>query len=208
MLSITWFDHASFLLQGERTIYIDPWEIPGGPVADLVLVSHEHYDHCSPEDVARISNEETVIVTSRDCLDRFPGRKVFALRPGEEKTVQGIRLEAVAAYNPQKKFHPRANDWLGFVITLEGQRIYYVGDSDATPEMKRVKADTVLVPVGGTYTMTAEEAAAAVNEMKPALAIPYHWGKIVGGPDDAQRFASLCKVPVKILEKQAPRPKR
>lgn len=200
---ITWFDHASFLLEGERRVYIDPWEITGGLPADLVLVSHDHYDHCSPDDVARIAGAGTVIVTTADCAGKFPQRKVEILAPGQRREILGVTVEGVAAYNPDKKFHPRANGWLGFVVTLRGKRIYFVGDSDVTPEMKKVKADIILVPVGGTYTMDAAQAAAAIDEMKPALAIPYHWGKIVGSSDDAQRFASLCRSVVKILPKTA-----
>ena len=198
---ITWFDHASFMIEGERRVYIDPWEIPDGATADLILISHDHFDHCSPPDVAKIATKDTVIVTTPDCTVRFPDRRVVTVLPDEKRKVQGIEIETVEAYNLNKDFHNRSSRWVGFVFTLDGQRIYYVGDSDATPQMKAVKADIVLVPVGGTYTMDAREAAAAINKMMPAIAIPYHWGKIVGSEEDAELFKELCKTRVEILPK-------
>ncbi len=199
--AITWFDHASFLLRGERTVYIDPWEIPGGPVADLVLVSHSHYDHLSLPDIQKVAGPETVVLASPDCAAKLPGLRVLPLAPGEVATVAGLRVEGVAAYNLNKKFHPRAQNWLGFVLTFGGERIYYAGDTDATPELMQVQADGVLAPVGGTYTMDAAEAAAAVDQIRPKWAVPYHWGKIVGGRDDAELFAALCHCPVTRLPK-------
>ena len=203
---ITWFDHASFMLQGERRVYIDPWELPeGAPPADIVLVSHPHYDHCSPADLARVAGLDTVVVTTADAAPQLEGYQQVILAPGAEATVKGVRIEGVAAYNLNKPFHPEDKRWLGFVVTLGGRRIYYAGDTDATEEMAGVRADVALVPVGGKYTMEAEQAAAAVDEIRPAVAVPYHWGKIVGSKDSALLFETLCRVRVAVLGKASRR---
>ena len=122
------------------------------------------------------------------------------MKPGESTTANGVKIEAVPAYNINKQFHPKSNNWVGYIFTLDGQRIYQAGDTDAIPEMKNVKADVVLMPVGGTYTMTAQEAAEATNAINPKLAIPMHWGKIVGSANDAETFKKLVKCEVQILK--------
>ncbi len=199
---ITWYDHATFRIDGEKVVYIDPWEFDGGPKADIVLVSHDHFDHCSREDVDKVAGPDTVVVTTADCAPKFSDAyEVVVLKPGASTKVEGVPIEGVPAYNPAKKFHPRSNDWLGFVITMNGKRYYYVGDSDVTPEMKAVKADVIMVPVGGTYTMDAQEAAEAVSQMDVQVAVPYHWGKIVGSLDDANTFQERCDKEVVILPK-------
>jgi L-ascorbate metabolism protein UlaG (beta-lactamase superfamily) len=194
---ISWLGHSSIKIKTDKVIYIDPWKIRDSEKADLILVSHAHSDHLSPADIRKIQKADTVILTTADCMDRLSG-DVRALKPGDRATVHGITVEAVPSYNTDKAFHPRANGWIGFIITLEGKRIYYPGDSDFTPEMKNIKADIMIMPVGGTYTMTAEEAARAVNLVKPEAAIPIHWGDIVGSSKDARRFKELCQVPVEI----------
>ncbi len=192
---IVWLGHSSVLIRSDKIVYIDPWKVRTKDKADLILISHSHYDHLSPADVERIRKDDTVIVTTADAAPRLPG-DVRILKPGESLTVHGIPVEAIPAYNTNKAFHPRKNGWIGFVITLEGKRIYYAGDTDRTPEMEAVRADVVIVPVGGTYTMTAAEAAGAVNIIKPEAAIPIHWGDIVGSAADAKTFQELCNVPV------------
>ncbi len=201
--SIYWLGHSSVKIRGKKIVYIDPWKIKGEEKADLILISHSHYDHLSLEDVKKIRKAETVILTTPDSAAKLSG-DVRALRPGDAVDVDGIKVEAVPAYNtvrmrsPGVPFHPRREGWLGFMITLGGKRIYYAGDSDFVPEMKAVKADIVIVPVGGTYTMNAEEAAELVNLIQPEAAIPIHWGDIVGSVEDAARFKALCRVPVEI----------
>jgi L-ascorbate metabolism protein UlaG (beta-lactamase superfamily) len=196
---IFWLGHSSILIRSEKTVYIDPWNVRTKDQADLILISHSHGDHLSPEDVKRIRKDDTVIITAADAAPRLSG-DVRILKPGENLTVHGIPVEAVPAYNTDKAFHPRRNGWIGFIITVEGKRVYYAGDTDAVPEMETVRADVVIFPVGGTYTMTAAEAARAVNIIKPEAAIPIHWGKIVGSVADARTFQELCKVPVIIKE--------
>ncbi len=196
---IKWLGHATFQIKDDKVIYIDPWKLKGTEEqADIILITHDHYDHCEPEDVAKIQGEKTVIVTTADCAQKLSG-DVRIITPGQRMTVQGVEVEAVPAYNLNKDFHPQANGWVGFIITLSGQRIYHSGDSDHTPEMDQVQADIVLLPVGGTYTMTAEEAARAANDIGPSYAVPMHYGTIVGSEKDARKFQELCQVPVRIL---------
>jgi L-ascorbate metabolism protein UlaG (beta-lactamase superfamily) len=201
--NIFWLGHSSVKISGKKIVYIDPWKIKGEEKADLILISHSHYDHLSLEDVKKIRKAETVILTTPDSAAKLSG-DVRALRHGDAVAVDGIKVEAVPAYNtvrmrsPGVPFHPRREGGLGFIITLGGKRIYYAGDSDFVPEMKAVKADIVIVPVGGTYTMNAEEAAELVNLIQPEAAIPIHWGDIVGSGEDAARFKDLCRVPVEI----------
>ena len=194
---ISWLGHSSVKIGGDKIIYIDPWKLKDGEKADIILVSHSHGDHLSPEDIKKISKEDTVIITTPDCVSQLSG-DVRAVKPGDEVIVSGITIEAVASYNKDKAFHPKANNWIGFVVTVGGKRIYYCGDTDLIPEMENIKADIVIAPVGGTYTMTAEEAAEAVNLMKPEVAIPIHYDDIVGSIEDAKKFKELCEVPVEI----------
>ena len=198
---IVWFGHASIRLEGEKIVYIDPWQLPRGqPPADLILVTHSHYDHCSSEDVAALRKKETVIIAPPDCVGKLPpGFRKIA--PGRTETVGSVIVTAVPAYNRDKPFHPRGQGWVGYIVEMGGERIYQAGDTDYIPEMDELKADVALVPVGGTYTMTAEEAAEAINQMKPKLAIPIHYGEVAGSRDDAERFKKLCRVPVEILKK-------
>jgi len=166
-------------------------------MAGLILVSHCHFDHLSPEDVKKVSGPDTVILAPADCLGDLPAG-ARAIKPGDRVELGAIIVEAVPSYNTNKAFHPRTNGWVGFVITVEGRRIYYPGDTDVIPEMEGIKADIVVIPVGGTYTMTAAEAADAVNLMKPVVAVPIHWGDIVGTRADAEKFKEYSSVAVEI----------
>ncbi|MCD6408566.1 MBL fold metallo-hydrolase [bacterium] len=199
--NIKWLGHASLLIEKEgKVIYVDPWKIKEEKKADLILITHPHYDHCSNEDVKKILKEETVIVAPSDALKEVDGKNKKAIRPGEGIDFEWVKIEGVAAYNLNKSFHPKANNWVGFIIRFPESSIYIAGDTDFVPEMKQVKANIVILPVGGTYTMDAEEAARAVNTIKPEIAIPIHYGDIVGSQKDAEKFASLVKeAEVKIL---------
>jgi len=196
-----WLGHASFRLDGPPTIYFDPWKLKGRhPQADVILVSHEHHDHCSPKDVKQISGPGTVIVASRGAAKKLRGN-VRALRPGERTTVGEVEIEAVPAYNVEKRFHPRQAEHVGFIVTLRRERLYFAGDTDRTPEMANVRCDVALLPVGGTYTMDAEEAAQAAADIGPKVAVPMHYGAgVVGTRADAERFRSLYHGEVVILE--------
>lgn len=202
--NIKWLGHDTFRIEGDgKVIYTDPFKIKAGEKADIILITHEHYDHCSPEDVAKIQGPNTVIVTTADCAGKLKGY-IKTVSPGDKLTVEGIHIKAVPAYNTNKKFHPRAINWVGYVFTVMGHRIYIAGDTDRIPEMKDIKCDIALLPVSGTYVMTAEEAAeAAAMDIKPGMAVPMHYGSIVGSVEDAKRFVDLLKgkVPAVMLPK-------
>ncbi len=198
--NVHWLGHASFRLTGDKVIYIDPWQLKADrpPVADIILITHGHYDHCSPEDVAKIRGPRTTVLATAACASQLPG-PVQVVKPGEKLTVQGVSIETVPAYNINKSYHPKADNNVGYIVTLNGERIYHAGDTDHIPEMDSIQADVALLPVGGKYTMDAAEAAKAANAMRPGMAVPIHWGTIVGDRGDADRFKELAKVPVEIL---------
>jgi L-ascorbate metabolism protein UlaG (beta-lactamase superfamily) len=186
--NIHWIGHASFRIEdGATQIYIDPWKLrAGSPKASVVLITHGHSDHYSPDDIALVEQPGTVFVAPADVAAKLKGRNMMAASPGHTYQAGGVAVEAVPAYNRTKAFHPRSNNWLGYIVTLStGVRIYHSGDSDAIPEMGALKVDVALMPCGGTYTMTAAEMAAAANGFKPKVLIPMHWGDIVGSKADA-----------------------
>ena len=200
-VEIQWFGHASFRISdGRSVLYIDPWKLSGEPHdADVIFVSHSHYDHCSPADVKKASKEGTVIVAPADTIQKLGATN--AITPGESVSVQDITLEAVAAYNIGNAFHPRGHNWCGAVFTIGGKRIYYSGDTDLVPEMSDLKdVDLALLPVGGTYTLDSAGAARACKAIGCTAAIPYHWGDIVGGEADAQAFAAAAPCKVHVLQ--------
>lgn len=197
-ITIEWLGHDAMRLKGDRVIYIDPFQLRGGEAADIVLITHEHYDHCSPEDVAKIKKKDTIVVGTADVTAKFKG-ETRTVKPGDSITVHGVTIEIVPAYNTNKKFHPRASGWVGYIVSMNKKRIYHAGDSDHIPEMESLKdIDVAFVPVSGTYVMTAEEAAEAVNKMRPKIAVPMHYGSIVGSKADAERFKKLVKAPTKV----------
>ena len=199
---IHWLGHDGFRIDSEKTIYFDPYQIGPGPQADLILISHDHFDHCSPEDVAKIQGPETTIVTEKDSAGKLTG-DVRVLKPGETLNLDGVKIQGVPSYNTDKDFHPRKNGWLGFVVEVAGIRIYHAGDTDFIPEMKDLRVDIALLPVSGTYVMTADQAVKAALAIKPELAIPMHYGAIVGSNQDALAFKNALKgkVDVLVLEK-------
>lgn len=187
---IHWYGHDSFRIEdGGKQLYIDPWEMPAGlPKADVIFVTHDHYDHYSQPDVEALSRPGTRVVAPPDTAAKV-GDAAVAVRPGESIDVEGLKVTAVPAYNVGKKFHPKHSGWVGYVITLsDGTRVYHAGDADHVPEMDSLEVDVALLPVSGTYVMTAEEAIAAANAMKPEVAIPMHYGTIVGDARDAEKF--------------------
>lgn len=204
MKNIHWLGHDTFKIVGEKTIYTDPFKIAKSDRADIILITHEHFDHCSPEDVKKIQGTDTVIVTTEDCAAKLSGN-IKIVSPGDKITVYGIEIEAVPAYNTNKPFHPKSKGWVGYVFKVDGNRIYIAGDTDRIPEMKNLKnINVALLPVSGTYVMTADEAVEAALDIKPDLAIPMHYGSIVGSLKDAEHFAKRLKgkIEVQILEKE------
>ena len=196
-----WLGHDGFkIIAGGKTIYTDPYKLGKAQHdkndADVIFISHNHFDHLSMDDLKHVVAKKTTIVAAKECVEQLKAvgtAEVKGVAPGEKLTVQGVPVEAVAAYNTNKHFHPKADGKVGFVISAGNMRIYHTGDTDDIPEMATVQPDVVLVPVSGTYVMTAEEAARAVNEkIKPKkLAIPMHYGSIVGSEQDANKFKQL-----------------
>ncbi len=203
-VEITWLGHDSFRISaGDKRIYIDPWKLANDDDATLILVTHEHFDHCSPEDVEKVSGQNTTIITTEDTAAKLEGN-IKTVSPGDVVEVEGIRIEAVPAYNTDKKFHPEGNKWVGFIVQIGDTRIYHAGDTDTIKEMSSFKDITIaLLPVSGTYVMTAEEAAEAAKLIEPEILVPMHFGDIVGSKADAERFKELCEgMRVEILKKE------
>jgi L-ascorbate metabolism protein UlaG (beta-lactamase superfamily) len=211
-IKVHWLGHDGFVLQGSRTLILDPFKAKGMYKAEVLLISHEHSDHLSPDDIKRFSDANTTIVAPKVCepaLGQFAQEKVF-VEPGSRVEVKGVKIEAVPAYNlnkyrsPGVVFHPRADGKVGYVVTLDGVRFYHAGDSDATPEMKALDVDVAFLPVSGTYVMTAEEAAEAARAMKVKVAVPMHFASIVGSRADAERFKKLVggEKSVEILQQE------
>lgn len=206
-LEINLVGHSAIVMKGEKIIYIDPFEINDvseSNKADILLISHPHYDHCSITDIEKIIKPETVIITVADCqskISRFSDKikDIKLVEPGSKLDVEGIKIEVVPAYNIDKPNHPKANKWVGFVVTSDNQRIYYAGDTDLIPEMNVIECEVALLPVGGTYTMDWEEAASATKILIPDIAIPIHYGKIVGSVEDAEKFKKACECDIEIL---------
>jgi len=211
-VEISWLGHAAFLLKHSgKLIYIDPYKIRSKGSADIILVTHEHFDHLSPDDLRKIVKHDTDIVAPRSCEGKLKGLGagiIKLIKPGDKVTVRDVEVEAIPAYNltkfraPGIPYHPREAGGVGYILNLDGVRIYHAGDTDFIPEMRELKVDVALIPVSGTYVMTAEEAAEAVNTFKPKLAIPMHYGSIVGSRRDAERFKELAEVEVVILERE------
>ena len=205
--------HAGFCFQGEKIVYFDPFRITSERKdADVVFISHEHFDHCDPPSLKNVICEKTTIVCPPDCVSRLRGlqfKEVFPVEPGQLRTIVGIPVQTVPAYNvnkfraPGQPFHPHENGWVGYIVTLQGKRVYHTGDTDIIPEFKSIQnIDLALVPVSGTYVMTPEEAATAVQMFKPKIAVPMHYDEIVGTVADAEKFKRLLegKVNVQILQ--------
>ena len=201
---IEWLGHDTFRLIGEKTVYIDPVKISNARHdADVVLITHDHFDHYVPEDLAKVRNDNTLVVAPEMFRGKLEGNVVYT-SAGESLNCHQVPVEVVKAYNlhpDRQNFHPAHYGGVGYIVTLNGKRIYHTGDTDAIPEMRDIKADIMLVPVSGTYVCTADEAVQAVEMVKPKLAIPMHWDDIVGSWEDANKFKEQVSVPVEILGK-------
>ena len=207
-VDIKWLGHASFLIKIKgKNVFIDPFKVRVNERADYVLITHSHYDHCSVEDLRRVLKENTTIVCPADCSSKItrlnmPKITIKIVEPFNKLDLNDFILETIPAYNIDKNFHERINNWVGYVIRVGKISIYHSGDTDLIPEMSKLKDITVaLLPVGGTYTMNADEAAKAVSIIKPSVAVPMHYGTIVGTIKDAVRFKELVGDKAVILNK-------
>lgn len=202
--NITVFKQNSIRISSSGgVIYVDPFQMDEAPHdAAFIMITHGHYDHFSPESIKMVANGETVLIAPEKMLSKaqevsgFVG-EIVTVRPGERRSVSGLEFETVPAYNVSKPFHPKSAEWVGYVLVIDGKRIYIAGDTDATEEAGAVRCDIALVPVGGTYTMDAKAAAELVNTIRPEVAIPVHYGGIVGSARDGEKFAKKVKAPVK-----------
>ncbi len=198
---IHWLGHAGFWITGRRVIFIDPYQVSFPPdVGDVVLITNDHPDHCSPDDVKWLRKGETIIVVPQSCSDAFKG-DIRVVKPGDVLKIKGMTIEVVPAYSTKEPPQSEVVKGVGYIITtVEGMRIYHAGDTSFIPEIENVKADMALLPVSGGHTMDAAEAAQAANKIKPGVAIPMHWGTVCGTRQDAERFRELCQVEVRILK--------
>lgn len=201
-MRITFLGHAAFMLENDVRIYIDPYHLRGQlPEADIILITHPHFDHCSSEDVVKIATERTKIFAPPDCK---PGFATTSVEPNAEYRWNTVVIRTVPAYNVGKNFHPAQNKWVGYVVEIGGVRVYHAGDTDLIEEMKNIQTDIALLPVGGTYTMDVAEALRAAEWINPKLAIPMHYGDVVGSANDAINFCARCPVQCKVLEPYQP----
>ena len=195
--------HSSIRIKKEKTIYIDPFKIDRNyNDADIIFITHDHYDHYSEEDIDKVINENTVIVIPEELLTKVLKKginknAIITVKPNQKYMVQGIKFETVPAYNTNKTFHPKENGWVGYVIEINEIKYYIAGDTDITEENKKVKYDVAFVPVGGTYTMDFKEAAQLVNQIQPKVAVPIHYGSVVGTKQDAEEYIKLLHTNVK-----------
>jgi len=213
-IEIKWLGHAGFLIKNSQVIYLDPYNIPeNSEKADLILITHSHYDHCSVDDLNKIVQEGTKIVCPADCqskITRFDiPVKMELVEPGQNLDFGIVKISTLPAYNVDKPFHSKEGGNVGFLIKINGIAIYHAGDTDKIPEMQKLTGHQeedfiALLPIGGRFTMSPEEAADAASLIKPSVAVPMHYGSIVGTQEDAQEFADLCKeqgIKAEILEK-------
>jgi L-ascorbate metabolism protein UlaG (beta-lactamase superfamily) len=204
-VELKWLGNSGFLIKNSKIIYIDPYNISeNSEKADLILITHNHYDHCSFADLQKIVKEKTKIIIPVDCQSKitrfdFPIEMIIT-EPNKEIIFPEVRIDTLPAYNIDKSFHPKEEGWLGYLIKMENVLIYHAGDTDKIPEMQKLtghigseKKFIALLPIGGRFTMTAEEAAEAAEIIKPSLAIPMHYGSVVGNEKDAEEFLELCK---------------
>jgi L-ascorbate metabolism protein UlaG (beta-lactamase superfamily) len=203
----TWFKQSAYRWEGDGLVlYIDPWEAEGPP-ADLILITHAHADHYQPDEIERLRRDGTKLVAPRDIARELRG-DVTAVAPGDAVQVAGVSIQAVPAYNIAEERldkHPKANNWVGYILTLGGRAYYHAGDTDHVPELDSVKADVTFLPIGGTFTMEADEAGGLARTIGPQVAVPMHYGFVVGSQHDAERFAEAAKpVAVRTLKPLRP----
>ena len=195
--------HSTIRIDKEKVIYIDPYKIDKNyNDADIIFITHDHYDHYSEEDIDRVADENTMFVAPKDLYGKLVQKGInqnliIAVEPNKEYSVKEIKFETVPAYNVNKKFHPKENGWVGYIIEIDGIKYYVAGDTDITEENSTVKCDVAFVPVGGTYTMNFKEAAELVNKIQPQIAVPIHYGSVIGTKQDAIDFVGLLSPSIK-----------
>lgn len=215
-VELKWLGNSGIFIKNSKKIYIDPYNIKeDSEKADFILITHSHYDHCSVGDINKIVQNGTKIIITADCQSKINKfnipLNIEVVEPGQELEFGNLKIISVPAYNIDKSFHSRDEGWVGYVIKFDDVVIYHAGDTDLIPEMQKLtgykqgdKKFIALLPIGGRFTMTSEEAADAAKLIKPSVAIPIHYGSVVGVEEDAKDFLTLCKenkINAKILEK-------
>lgn len=196
--------HSSIKITKGIIIYIDPFRINEEKHdADLILITHDHYDHYSPEDIKKVIKEDTIIVAPKTIKELNNKENIIFVEPNKTYNIKGYKMDTIPAYNINKYFHPKENNWVGYIIEIEGIKYYIAGDTDIIPENQQIKCDVALIPIGGTYTMDYKEASELINIIKPKIAIPTHYGSIVGDITDGEKFKKLIDntIDVQILIK-------
>lgn len=190
--------HSSIkMIEDKMVVYIDPFRIKEEiHDANIIFVTHSHYDHFSPEDILKVKNKDTKIIVTKDLYEKtielgFEKTKIYLVEPNMEYKINDIEVKTIPAYNINKKFHPKENNWVGYILSINNVSYYIAGDTDITEENKMVECDIALIPIGGTYTITYEEAASLINIIKPKKVIPTHYAEIVGEKEDAEKFKKL-----------------
>lgn len=216
-VEIKWLGHSGFLIKNSKIIYIDPYNIKEGlDKADIILITHSHYDHCSFADLEKIVKDGTKIIITADCQSKIVRFKVpikiEIVEPFQEMTLGDIIISTVPSYNLDKHFHSKEEGWVGYIIKMNNILIYHAGDTDLIPEMQKLtgykqpgKEFVALFPIGGRFTMNSEEASEAAKLIKPTIAIPMHYGSVVGSENDAKEFKELCEennIKCEILRKE------
>jgi L-ascorbate metabolism protein UlaG (beta-lactamase superfamily) len=209
-VNIECLGHASVRVENKVIIYVDPYVLDKNPKkADIILITHEHFDHCAPDKVSEIQKEDTVIVTTPASSQKLSG-DIRVVKPGDTLNIKGVYIEVVPAYNidkfrtPGVPFHPQEDEKLGFIFTINEKRIYHAGDTDKIPEMEGMRVDIAMLPIGGTYTMDEKEAAEAAKIIKPKVVIPIHYNYISNTDADPEKFKILLEgteIKVEILSK-------
>ena len=190
--------HSSIKISKRQTIYIDPFKMEKEDHdADIIFITHDHYDHYSPADIEKVIKEDTIMVAPKTVKALSKMKNVILVESNDRCEVKGIKVETIPSYNVNKKFHPKDNEWVGYIIEIDGVKYYIAGDTDITPENKQVKCDVAFIPCGGTYTMNYEEAAELTNTIKPKIVVPTHYGSIVGEKDDGLKFKKLLNPEIK-----------
>lgn len=201
--------HSSIKINKEIIIYFDPFKIEKNyNDADIIFITHDHYDHYSEEDIDKVIKNNTIIVSPIDLLEKLLNKglkkeNIISVKPYEDYNIRNLKFSTIPAYNTNKQFHPRKNNWVGYLIELEGITYYIAGDTDITEDNKKIKCDVAFVPIGGTFTMNYQEASELINTIKPKIVVPIHYGSIVGNKEDATNFSKLInpKIECKILIK-------
>lgn len=198
-------NHSSIKISGKRILYFDPFEITEeSHDADIIFITHDHFDHYSPEDIRKILKSDTVLVMPESMKGQEKKAEASScefIAPNGTAEINELKVKAIPAYNRLKPFHTKGKNFVGYLVTMKDVTYYVAGDTDMTPDNQEVKCDVALVPVGGKYTMNYKEAAKLVNQMMPRLVVPTHYGKVVGSPDDGKKFAELVdeKIEVRVM---------